>query len=80
MMQNAVNESFWDAHGVEIGPCAIFNDFPEFQKKSGIPENYLELDALGGAFGVVCGAECVVLRGCERSVLVLEGVRHPLLK
>ena len=29
MMQNAVNESFWDAHGVEIGPCAIFGIFPE---------------------------------------------------
>ena len=25
MMQNAVNESFWDAHGVEIGPCANFD-------------------------------------------------------
>ena len=24
-MQNAVNESFWDAHGVEIGPCANFD-------------------------------------------------------
>ena len=33
MMQNAVNESFWDAHGVEIGPCA---DFPQ---KAGIREN-----------------------------------------
>ena len=32
MMQNAVNESFWDGLGVEIGPCAIFKDFPEFQK------------------------------------------------
>ena len=27
MMQNAVNESFWDAHGVEIGPCSIFKKF-----------------------------------------------------
>ena len=27
MMQNAVNESFWDAHGVEIGPRAYFDDF-----------------------------------------------------
>ena len=25
MMQNAVNESFWDAHGVEIGGCANFD-------------------------------------------------------
>ena len=25
MMQNAVNESFWDAHGVEIGACANFD-------------------------------------------------------
>ena len=56
MMQNGIDESFWDGLGVEIGACAIFNDFPEFQKnmenlefqkKSGIPENYLELDALG---------------------------------
>ena len=23
MMQNAVNESFWDAHGVEIGPIGL---------------------------------------------------------
>ena len=22
-----MNESFWDAHGVEIGACAIFDDF-----------------------------------------------------
>ena len=28
MMQNAVNESFWDAHGVEIGPCANFDPKP----------------------------------------------------
>ena len=25
MMQNAVNESIGDAHGVEIGPCANFD-------------------------------------------------------
>ena len=25
MMQNAVNESFWDGLGVEIGPCANFS-------------------------------------------------------
>ena len=24
MMQNGLGESFWDAHGVEIGPCTIF--------------------------------------------------------
>ena len=24
---NAVNESFWDAQGVEIEACAIFDDF-----------------------------------------------------
>ena len=40
-----MNESFWDAQGVEIEACAIFDDFPEFQKKygilqkNGIPEN-----------------------------------------
>ena len=27
MMQNGIDESFWDAHGVEIGACAIFHDF-----------------------------------------------------
>ena len=32
MMQNAVNESFWDAHGVEIGPRAIFDDFQTFSQ------------------------------------------------
>ena len=32
MMQNGIDESFWDGLGVEIGPCAIFKDFPEFQK------------------------------------------------
>ena len=32
MMQNAVNESFWDAHGVEIGPCAFFEHFARSDK------------------------------------------------
>ena len=27
MMQNGIGENFWDAHGVEIGACAIFNIF-----------------------------------------------------
>ena len=31
MMQNAVNESFSDAHGVEIGPCAAFKKKVTFQ-------------------------------------------------
>ena len=39
MMQNAVNESFWDAHGVEIGACAIFDNF----RRSKIFENLEEL-------------------------------------
>ena len=26
MMQNGLGESFWNAHGVEIGPCAIFDN------------------------------------------------------
>ena len=25
MMQNGLNESFWDAHGVETGACANFS-------------------------------------------------------
>ena len=29
---NAVNESFWDAHGVEIEACAIFEHFVESDK------------------------------------------------
>ena len=28
---NGVNESFWDAQGVEIGTMAIFADLPKFQ-------------------------------------------------
>ena len=28
-----MNESFWDAHGVEIGPCAIFDIFLPIGKK-----------------------------------------------
>ena len=35
MMQNGLNESFWDAHGVEIGPCA------NFDPKSRNPRNFL---------------------------------------
>ena len=31
-MQNAVNESFWDAHGVEIGPCTFFEHFARSDK------------------------------------------------
>ena len=27
MMQNGLGASFWDAHGVEIGSCAIFDHF-----------------------------------------------------
>ena len=26
-MQNGLGESFWDAHGVEIGACAIYDNF-----------------------------------------------------
>ena len=32
VMQNAVNESFWDVHGVEIGPCAFFEHFARSDK------------------------------------------------
>ena len=42
MMQNAVNESFWDAHGVEIGPCALFEHFARSGKIS--PEGNFFLD------------------------------------
>ena len=27
MMQKHIDESFWDGLGVEIGPCAIFDNF-----------------------------------------------------
>ena len=49
MMQNGINESFWDGLGVEIGPCAIFKEFPEFHKKygkSGIPPKSASPDFL----------------------------------
>ena len=30
MMQNGLNESFWDGLGVEIGPCANFDTKTRF--------------------------------------------------
>ena len=33
MMQNGLNESFWDGLGVEIGACAIFHKKWPFPKK-----------------------------------------------
>ena len=56
MMQNALNESFWDGLGVEIGPCANFkrklgirNCFP-VPGKNTEPRKILGLDALGIAW------------------------------
>ena len=34
----SIGESFWDAHGVEIGACAIFADFPD-PEIIPVPEN-----------------------------------------
>ena len=46
MMQNAVNESFWDAHGVEIGPCAFFEHFARSDKILS-PDNFFVDSMLG---------------------------------
>ena len=46
MMQNAVNESFWDAHGVEIGPCAFFEHFARSDKIC--PEGNFFVDSMLG--------------------------------
>ena len=59
MMQNAVNESFWDAHGVEIGPRAIFDDFRKFSqlliflKIREIFENRMHWETVG-TVGTLC--------------------------
>ena len=54
MMQNGLNESFWDGLGVEIGPCADFDPKSRNPRKSSRPrekisgrENFLGFDALG---------------------------------
>ena len=36
MMQNGINESFWDGLGVEIVPCANFEYFAGSAKNDGI--------------------------------------------
>ena len=36
-MQNGLGESFWDAHGVEIGACANFIDFPGIREIFPVP-------------------------------------------
>ena len=69
MMQNAVNESFWDAHGVEIGPRAIFDDFRKFSqlliflKIREIFENRMHWEAIlknqyGPGVGSIGGSLC----------------------
>ena len=40
MMQNGLNESFWDGLGVEIGACAIFHKKWPFPKKLRFPIFY----------------------------------------
>ena len=47
MMQNGLGESFWDAHGVEIGACTIFKDFGD-SPNFGDSQKNGESDALGG--------------------------------
>ena len=37
-----MNESFWDAHGVEIGPCAIFDHFDGSGKIDGTDNKLTE--------------------------------------
>ena len=47
MMQNGLGESFWDAHGVEIGPCAIFEHFAPSGKIDGTGNKNDRIDSLG---------------------------------
>ena len=47
MMQNAVSESSWDAHGVESGPCANFKNKSESGAFSRHREKNHGMDALG---------------------------------
>ena len=42
MMQNGLGESFWDAHGVEIGACAIFEHFAPSGKIDGTGKKLTE--------------------------------------
>ena len=51
MMQNAPNESFWDAHGVEIGACAIFGHFDGSGKIDGTGNKNDGFDAWGTLLG-----------------------------
>ena len=52
MMQNAINESFWDAHGVEIGACANLDPKNVFL---GDRNFFCGLDALGSAASIASG-------------------------
>ena len=42
MMQNGLGESFWDAHGVEIGAGAIFGHFAPSDKIDGTGKKMTE--------------------------------------
>ena len=56
MMQNAVNESFWDAQNVEIDGRSIFEKEIELFGKIVPGEKNSIFDALGGRPGVPRGA------------------------
>ena len=43
-----MNESFWDAHGVEIGACAIFEHFVPSGKIDGTGKKMTESILWGG--------------------------------
>ena len=44
MMQKRIDESFWDAHGVEIGACANFEYFARSDKIC--PEDKFFVDSM----------------------------------
>ena len=62
MMQNAVNESFWDARGVEIGPCAFFEHFARSDKIC--PEAYIFVDSRLGVW--------VQIKGVVEKILIFD--------
>ena len=51
MMQNAVNENFWDAQNVEIEGRSIFEKKSNFLEKSSPAKKNTIFDALGGSLG-----------------------------
>ena len=72
MMQNAVNESFWDAHGVEIGACTIFDHFDGSGKIYGTGKKMT--DSMLAADGLP-----VLVLSCRESRAANPGLCTPML-